>query len=185
MSRNNCVAVFCAASDSVSQLYFDAAREVGAMLGRIGVSLVYGGTCMGLMEATAKSAKDAGARIVGVVPDIIVKRNRVSTLLDEQIPCTNLSDRKDIMLEKSDILVALPGGVGTLDEIFHVVASAKIGYHSKRVVLYNVNGFWDGLSAVLHQFSESGFLRGNIEACLVVANSIGELEYFVKEAVNE
>lgn len=176
------VAVFCAASETIDSCYVIAAAEVGAMLGRIGASLVYGGARFGLMEATAKAAKAAGAHIIGVVPDILVERGRVSTLLDEHIACRNLSERKDIMLEKSDILVALPGGIGTLDEIFHIMAAATIGFHVKRVVLYNVNGFWDSLLAMLDNYNAKGFIRCNMEQFMAVANSVDELEMFIKES---
>lgn len=174
------VAIFCAASENIAPGYFEAAAEVGAMLGRLGKTMVYGGARFGLMEATAKAAKAAGARIVGVVPDILVERDRVSRLLDEQVGCRNLSERKDIMLERSDVLVALPGGVGTLDEIFHVLAAATIGYHTKRVVLYNVNGFWNPLLATVEEMSQAGFVRGEMEKYLVVANSIARLEDLIK-----
>ena len=178
------VAVFCAASENIAPGYFEAAGEVGTMLGRMGVTMVYGGARFGLMEATARAAKAAGARVVGVVPEILVERDRVSGRLDEHVPCRNLSERKDIMLERSDILVALPGGVGTLDEIFHVMAAATIGYHAKRVVLYNVNGFWDGILSVLGEMNAMGFVRGGVEKYLIVANSIAELERIIEE-VNE
>lgn len=183
MKEKKGVAVFCAASENIENLYFDIAREVGETLGRIGVSLVYGGARFGLMEATAKAAKATGAHIIGIVPDILVERDRVSTLIDEKITCLNLSDRKDIMLEKSAILIALPGGLGTLDEIFHVVAAATIGYHTKRVVLYNVNGFWNGLLETLKEMNTSGFIRGDIKRFLVVANNIEELETYIKEEI--
>lgn len=176
------VAVFCAASENIAPGYFEAAASVGRMLGRIGATLVYGGARFGLMEAVAKSAKEAGAHVVGVVPEILEQRGRVSVLIDEKIPCRNLSDRKDIMLEKSDVLVALPGGVGTLDEIFHVAAAATIGYHNKRVILYNVNGFWNGLAATLDELSEAGFIRAGLENIIVVANSIEELESLIEKA---
>ena len=174
------VAVFCAASENIAPGYFEAAAEVGTMLGRLGVALVYGGARFGLMEATAKAAKQAGARIVGVVPHILVERDRVSNLLDEQVGCRNLSERKDIMLERSDLLVALPGGIGTLDEIFHVLAAATIGYHTKRVVLYNVNGFWNQLLATVEEMSQAGFVRGEVEKYLIVANSVAELEDLIR-----
>ena len=183
MAKEKNIAVFCAASETIAPCFVDAAYEVGALIGRIGASLVYGGARFGLMEATAKSAKEAGARIIGVVPEILVERGRVSTLLDEHIPCRNLSDRKDIMLAKSDILVALPGGIGTLDEIFHVMAAATIGYHSKRVVLYNVNGFWDSMVAMLDNLNATGFIRGDLERFMAVANSIEELEKLINEAI--
>ena len=176
------VAVFCAASENIAPGYFEAAASVGRMLGRIGATLVYGGARFGLMEAVAKGAKEAGARVVGVVPEILEQRGRVSVLIDEKIPCRNLSDRKDIMLAKSDVLVALPGGVGTLDEIFHVAAAATIGYHSKRVILYNVNGFWNRLLATLEELSEAGFVRAGLENIIVVANSIEELESLIEKA---
>ena len=176
------VAVFCAASENIAPGYFEAAASVGRMLGRIGATLVYGGARFGLMEAVAKSAKEFGAHVVGVVPEILEQRGRVSALIDEKIPCRNLSDRKDIMLAKSDALVALPGGVGTLDEIFHVAAAATIGYHNKRVILYNVNGFWNGLAATLDELSEAGFIRAGLENIIVVANSIEELENLIEKA---
>ena len=174
------VAIFCAASENIAPGYFEVAAEVGTVLGRLGATMVYGGARFGLMEATAKAAKKAGARIVGVVPDILVERDRVSHLLDEQVGCRNLSERKDIMLERSDVLVALPGGIGTLDEIFHVLAAATIGYHTKRVVLYNVNGFWDPLLATVEEMAQAGFVRGEIEKYLVVANDIATLEDLIK-----
>ena len=176
------VAVFCAASENIAPGYFEAANEVGQMLGRLGATLVYGGARFGLMEAVAHSAKSAGAHVVGVVPAVLEERDRVSALLDEKVPCRNLSDRKDIMLERSDILVALPGGIGTLDEIFHVAAAATIGYHSKRVVLYNVNGFWNGLSAMLNEMADDGFVRAGLHNLVVAANCLEELEELIKEA---
>lgn len=176
------VAVFCAASENIAPGYFEAARSVGSMIGRMGAALVYGGARFGLMEATAQAAKSAGAHVTGVVPDILVERDRVSSLLDEKVPCRNLSDRKDIMLQRSDVLVALPGGVGTLDEIFHVAAAATIGYHGKKVVLYNVNGFWNRLIETLDELSDSGFVRAGLANIIVVANSLEELENYIKEA---
>lgn len=182
MMPSKSVAVFCAASEEIDPLYAEAAFEVGVLLGRLNAALVYGGARFGLMEATAKGAKESGARVVGVVPMILEERGRVSTLIDEKVNCRNLSERKDIMLERSDILVALPGGIGTLDEIFHVMAAATIGYHSKKVVLYNVNGFWTPLVAMLKESEEKGFLRGDVCRFMAVANSIDELEKMIKEA---
>lgn len=176
------VALFCAASENIEPLYFEAANEVGAMLGAMGAELVYGGARFGLMEATAKAAKDAGAHIVGVVPGILVERDRVSTLLDERVLCRNLSERKDIMLQRSEVLVALPGGVGTLDEIFHVAAAATIGYHSKRVVLYNAGGYWNAIVGALKEMESNGFLRGGFEKYISVAENIDELRDFIEKA---
>ena len=175
------IAVFCAASEDIDAKYTAAAREVGALLGSMGCALVYGGARAGLMEATAAAAKEAGAYIVGVVPVVLEERNRVSGLIDEKIHTRNLSERKDIMVGQSNLLVALPGGIGTLDEVFHTMAAATIGYHGKRVVLYNVDGFWDGMVALLRQMSAAAFVRGNLDKYLVVANGIEELKNLIDE----
>lgn len=176
------IAVFCAASDTVASPYVQAAREVGELIGSLGCALVYGGARAGLMEVTAAAAKSAGAHIVGVVPLVLEERNRVSELLDEKIHTRDLSERKDIMVQRSDVLVALPGGIGTLDEVFHTMAAATIGFHKKRVVLYNVCGFWDGLLGVLQQMSQGTFVRGNLSDYLVVINSLSELKEIIEKA---
>ncbi len=176
------IVVFCAASEEIDSKYVVAAREVGALIGSMGCALVYGGARAGLMEAAAAAAKESGAQIVGVVPQVLEERNRVSGLVDEKISTRNLSDRKDIMVQQGNLLVALPGGIGTLDEIFHTMAAATIGYHSKRVVLYNAYGFWDGLLELLQQMSAMAFVRGNLDKFLVVAHSIDELKKLIEEA---
>lgn len=114
---------------------------------------------MGLMECVARATKEHGGKVIGVVPTKLEERGRVSELLDVTLHTANLSERKDVIVRESDILVALPGGVGTLDEVFHVMAAATIGYHSKRVIFYNIDGFWDKLLAMLLQMQEEGFIR--------------------------
>lgn len=172
--------LFCAASETIDALYVQAACEVGHLVGSLGITLVYGGAKAGLMETTAAAAKEKGAHIVGVFPRILIERNRVSELPDEKVVTENLSDRKDNILLRSDVLLALPGGVGTLDEVFHVMAAATIGYHRKHVIFYNVNGFWDGILAQLDSFRKAGFVRGNADSYYTVANNIAELEELLK-----
>lgn len=180
MMKNRNLGLFCAASESIDALYVDAARELGTWLGQSGRTLIYGGAAKGLMEATAEAAKNAGAHIVGVVPEILITRGFVSKQLDEQVKVRNLSERKEIILGRSDILVALPGGVGTLDEVFHVMAAATIGYHDKKVVFYNVDGFWQGLLALLTEYSRTGFLRGEPDRFFAVADNFEELKNIIE-----
>ena len=97
-----------------------------------------------------------------------------------EIPCDNLSDRKDIMLMHSDIVVALPGGIGTLDEVFTVAAAKTIGYHDKQVILYNMNGFWDSTIALLEDLQARGMIRGNYRSMITAANSLEELKQLLK-----
>ena len=176
MASIKSVGVFCAASDSIDEAFVEQARLVGSLIGNKGLTLVYGGAAAGLMEATAAAAKECGAHIVGVFPQVLIERNRVSTLLDERVVTQSLSDRKDNILLRSDLLVALPGGVGTIDEIFHVAAAATIGYHCKRVIFYNVNGFWDKMLEFLRGLQQQGFIRADFDALFGVANNIQQLE---------
>ena len=123
------IGLFCAASDRLEASYYDLAGAFGRFVGERGLTLVYGGADSGLMESAARGVKDTGGHVVGIVPSVLEARRRVSRYVDEVVPCHDLSDRKAIMVERSDVLVALPGGVGTLDEVFTVMAANSIGYH--------------------------------------------------------
>ena len=169
------IGMFCSAADDIEAVYFEKARELGVWLGENKKTLVYGGANIGLMECVAKAAKENGGFVMGVVPTKLEERGAVSDLLDVTFRVDNLSERKDVMLRESDILVALPGGVGTLDEVFHVMASASIGYHSKKVIFYNVDGFWDDLLGFLNHLREQHFARRPWENFCLVANSFEEL----------
>ena len=169
------IGIFCSASEVIDELYFEKARELGEWMGQNKKTLVYGGANLGLMECVAKAARGKGTFVMGVVPTKLEERGAVSDLLDVTFRVDNLSERKDVMLRESDILVALPGGVGTLDEVFHVMASASIGYHSKKVILYNVNGFWNGLLTFMDELKGQGFARRPMEKFYGVANSFDEL----------
>ena len=170
------VGVFCAASDQLDAAYYSMARAFGRWLGGRGLTLVYGGADSGLMESVAEGVKSAGGRVVGVVPRILESKRRVSRLVDEVVPCNGLADRKGIMGERSDVLVALPGGIGTLDEVFTVMAAHSIGYHHKRVVLFALDGFWDGLVGLLQELDRRRFVNVPLSRYLSVARSWDELE---------
>lgn len=169
------IAVFCSASQDIDYIYAEKARELGAWMGDNGKCLVYGGTSSGLMEEIAAEAKTHGAMVMGVVPTIVEERGKTSDLCDVVFRTDNLSDRKDVMLRESEVAVALPGGVGTLDEIFTVMASATIGYHNKQVILYNINGFWNGVIAFLDGLEQQNFAHSPLKNFYKVANSFEEL----------
>lgn len=170
------IGVFCAASDKLAPEYYEMADKLGEQLGALGKELIYGGADSGLMERLACGVKRGGGQVVGVVPRILEARRRVSRWIDEIVPCNDLSDRKAIMVDRSDILLALPGGIGTLDELFTVMAAHSIGYHSKKVVLFDLNGFWDGLVDVFHEMDRKGFINVPLEHYLLVARSWEELQ---------
>lgn len=169
------IGIFCSANDNISQEYFRLTEELGQWCAKNDHSIVYGGTNMGLMECIAKAAHGAGGRTIGVVPSIVEKNGKTSRFIDVEIPCVNLSDRKDLLVQYSDVLVALPGGLGTLDEVFTVASSSCIGYHDKRVILYNMNGFWDSLIALLDDLTGKGMIRGDYHDYIDVADSLEEL----------
>jgi len=131
------------------------------------------------MECLAKAVKEAGGQTLGVVPSIVEKTGRTSQYNDRVLTCDNLSERKQLMLDESDVFIALPGGVGTLDEVFTVAASYTIGYHQKRVILYNMLGFWDATIRMLDDLQQRGMVRGRWRDYICVANNLDEIEQLI------
>lgn len=169
------ICVFCSANQQIDPAFFAMTEELGAWVAENGHSIVYGGVNQGLMECLAKAAKAHGGRTIGIVPMIVEKSGRISDYVDIDIPCDNLSDRKQLMMDQADVFIALPGGIGTIDELFTVVASATIGYHDKTLILYNMKGFWDSLIAMLDDLQAKGMIRGNWRHYIKTADSIEEI----------
>lgn len=169
------IGVYLSSKENLPENYVQAAREVGELIGRTGRILIYGGARKGLMEVLAQSVKQHGGRIYGMVPEIIEKRGLVSDAIDVTFRCVDLSDRKMMMNRESDVLVALPGGIGTLDEVFTVMANTVIGIRHQPVVFYNVDGCWDALLAALDNLFEQGLVSGSPSDYYSVAHNIQEL----------
>ena len=173
------ICVFCSANEQIDPAFFTLTEELGKWAAENGHSIVYGGVNQGLMECVAKASKEAGGRTIGVVPMIVEKSGRISDYVDVEIPCDNLTDRKQLMMDQSDVFIALPGGIGTLDEMFTVAASATIGYHQKSLILYNMKGFWDSLIALLDDLQAKGMIRGNWRDYIKTANSIEQIDSII------
>lgn len=171
----NRIGVFCSASDTIDKTYFEQARKFGEWIGNHKKTLIYGGTNLGLMEETARAAKAKGAHIIGVIPNKIEENGWQSQYMDQAIHTKTLSDRKDVMMEESDILVALPGGIGTFDEIFHVMAGATIAYHQKKIIFFNLNGFYTKLLEVMDDLYKGNFIRGSLSDYYYVADNLDKL----------
>lgn len=169
------ICIFCSANQQIDPDFFKMTEELGVWAAKNGHSIVFGGTNLGLMECVAKATKEAGGRTIGVVPTIIEKTGRMSDYVDVEIACDNLTDRKQLMMDQSDVFIALPGGLGTLDEVFTVAASATIGYHQKPVILFNMKGFWDSLITLLDDLNEKGMIRGSWRELIKTADSIEEI----------
>ena len=177
--RSLSIAVFCSAATAIEPEFFRQTALLGHWIGQQGHCLVYGGASLGLMDCVACAAKEVGATVVGVVPDRLVEKGIVSTLLDKTIHVHSLGQRKEVMLRESDVFIALPGGLGTLDEIFHVLGEGSIGYHTKPLILYNIAGCWDALLALLGNLRDQKLLRHDLTDLLLVANSLEEIEEIV------
>lgn len=169
------VSIFCSANHKIDPDFFSMTEELGRWLVAHGHSVVFGGCNLGLMECIAKSVKEAGGQTIGVIPRLIEERGAISEYVDVEIFCDNLSDRKELMLLHSDIAIALPGGIGTLDEIFTMASAHTIGYHHKPVILYNMKGFWDKTLEMLDDLQARGFIRGDYHEIIIPADGLEEL----------
>ena len=167
------IGVFCSACQQLDNDFFQLTEEFGRWAASQGHSIVYGGVGLGLMETLARAVSQAGGRTIGVVPRIAASRG--SSYTQVEIPCDNLSDRKQIMQDQSDAFVAMPGGIGTLDEIFTVAASATIGYHHRPVILYNMKGFWQPLLRMLDDLQATGVIRSQWTDYIRVASTLEEV----------
>ena len=173
------IGIFCSANDNIHQDFIDATRQLGEWMASNSHTLVYGGCDMGLMRTIGHAVHAGGGRTIGVVPQVIEEQGRQATCLDIEIPVADLAQRKEIMLLQSDIIVALPGGIGTLDEVFTVAAANSIGLHNKRVVLLNINGFWDATLRLLDSLQEQGFIRGDYHDMITSVGTVDELKHLI------
>lgn len=170
------IAVYCSANDNISDKYYASARELGAWIAAHGHTLVWGGGNCGLMGCIGDTVHQHGGRTIGMVPRALEHSGRMSDHIDILYPCESLSDRKELMTAQSDIAIALPGGIGTLDEIFSQAGSKTIGFHHKHVILYNIDGFWDTTIRLLDHLETEGMIRGHWTDFISVADNLSQLE---------
>ena len=170
------ICIFCSANENLNPEFFHRTRDLGLWAASEGHIIVFGGVNQGLMECVAQAAKEGGGTTIGIVPSIIEQGGRLSEYVDIDIPCDNLSDRKQLMMDQSDVFIALPGGLGTLDEVFTIAAAATIGYHQKPVILYNIGGFWNPLIQLLDNLQQQGLMRGQWQQHIQVACSLDEIK---------
>ena len=152
------VCVYCGSRSGDLPEFADAARKVGTAIGRSGWQLVYGGGRAGLMGVVADSALAAGARVVGVIPTSLMAREKGHTELSELHVVDTMHQRKTMMAERSDAFLALPGGIGTFEELFEVWSWKHLGYHDKPIGLLNVKGYFDALLSFLSEGTARGFI---------------------------
>lgn len=168
------IAIYCASGQKIDSVFFDEAAQLGRWIGLHQKRLVYGGANVGLMEEVASQVKISGGKITGVITNRICEYGKASLLPDEMIRVETLSERKQRMMELADVFIALPGGFGTLDEIFDVLAAGQLGYHEKKLILCNSRGFYDSLLDQLGMFYKEHFASPNYLDYYITVSGVDE-----------
>ena len=175
------VCLFCGSSETVRPEYLAVAREFGEATARAGWRLVYGGGGVGLMGASARSAHEAGGRVLGVMPGFLRSRERLFDEV-ETLVVQSMHERKTIMYDQSDAFVVAPGGIGTLEEAIEVLSWKRLDLHGKPVIFLNINGFWDTLVATMEHGIEEGLTPPSFRQAWTVCNTVDEAIELIQRA---
>ncbi|MEP6983672.1 MAG: TIGR00730 family Rossman fold protein [Sphingomicrobium sp.] len=176
------LAVYCGSAAGSQPVFAEATRATAAAMVARGVDLVYGGGRLGLMGVVADSVLAAGGRVYGVIPQALVDIEVAHVGLTELHTVANMHERKAKMTDLADAFLALPGGIGTLDELFEAWSWNALGYHKKPFCLLNVDGFWDGMITFINHATESGFLSARRRKQLLVAETPEQALEYLDEA---
>ena len=169
------VCVYCGSGPGTNPQFVEAAQAFGKALAESGVGLVYGGGSVGLMGAVASATLENGGRVTGIIPDFLVKREHAMTDAQEMIVTHDMHERKRLMFERSDAFVALPGGIGTLEELVEQLTWQQLGRHSKPILLANINGFWEPLMNLLAHMRATAFIRPTLSVDILKAERVEDI----------
>lgn len=169
------VCVYCGSSNNIDETYKALARTVGKALADHKIRLVYGGGHVGMMGLVADSALDAGGEVIGIIPEHIRAHEVQHLGLTELHIVDNMHTRKNMMVEKADAFIALPGGFGTLDELFEVLTWKQLGLHNKPILIFNIGGFWDPLVSLINSVIETNFAPKNNHLIFKTVTSVDEM----------
>lgn len=177
------VCVYCGSGKGQSPAYTIAARKLGKALADNGIRLVYGGGSLGLMGETAKAALGAGGKVTGIIPEFLGAREMMLKDVDELIVVENMHVRKQLMFDRSDAFVALPGGVGTLEELVEQLTWSQLGRHKKPIVIANIERFWDPFLNLLQHMKNETFIRSGLEVYFTVVDRVEDVIPAIRRAV--
>ncbi len=175
MKGMNSVCVYCGSATGHNPRFAAAADELGTALARASITLVYGGGSLGLMGRIAHRVLEEGGHVVGVIPRFLHEREVMLTDVTELIITEDMHERKRLMFERADGFVALPGGVGTLEEVVEMMTWSQLGRHEKPIVLANVADFWSPLNALIKHMVEAGFIRPGWDVSYDVADTVADI----------
>ncbi len=170
MSDLKSICVYCGSGPGTNPAFIKAARRFGSILAENRIGLVYGGGSSGLMGACADAVLDGGGHVTGVIPEFLVDREHMLLRAQERIVTRNMHERKQTMFERADAFLALPGGVGTLEELVEQLTWAQLGRHRKPIMIANIDGFWQPLRALLDHMEQMQFIRAGLTVNLLVAD---------------
>jgi len=181
MLRNICV--YCGSSPGADPIYEAAARQLGQLLAKESIGLVYGGGSRGLMGTVAKSVLAEGGTVTGIIPSFLTEREGMINAVQTNLIVPDMHTRKRIMFERADAFVALPGGIGTLEELVEQLSWVQLGRHTKPVVIADIGGFWRPLLALFAHMREHGFIQASLEVRYLVAERIEDILPMVESAL--
>jgi hypothetical protein len=175
MTKIKTVCVYCGSGPGTNPHYIEAAKALGRAFAENGVRLVYGGGSLGMMGAVATSVLDNGGVVTGIIPDFLTMRENALTRVQDMVVTPDMHERKRLMFERSDAFVALPGGIGTLEELVEQLTWQQLGRHSKPVLLANIDGFWEPLFALLAHMRQTQFIRAGLTIDILKADRVEDI----------
>jgi uncharacterized protein (TIGR00730 family) len=175
MSAIRNVCVYCGSSDGADARFGEAAEELGRSLAAGGVGLVYGGGGEGLMGRLARSTLAAGGYVTGIIPNFLIRKEHPLTAIQEMLVVENMHERKQAMFDRADAFVALPGGVGTVEELVEQLTWAQLNRHTKPILIADIGGFWRPMLALFAHMRLQGFIREGFDVRYMVAERIEDV----------
>ena len=183
MAQLKSICVYCGSGPGLNPAFIKAADELGRTMATEGIRLVYGGGSLGLMGAVATAVLDAGGEVTGIIPDFLKQRELALGRVQEMIVTGDMHERKRLMFERADAFVALPGGIGTLEELVEQLTWAQLGRHKKPIVMVNIDGFWDPLCTLLDHMRDLAFIRAGLSVSPIVADNVADVVPRIRDAM--
>lgn len=182
MNTIRSICVYCGSGSGTDPAFTEAAKALGRAMAAEKISLVYGGGAVGLMGAVARSVLDHGGHVTGIIPDFLMAKERMLSDVQDTIVVSDMHTRKQMMFEKADAFVALPGGIGTLEELVEQMTWAQLGRHNKPILMLSVADFYKPLLVLLAHMRQSGFIRAGMELNYLVAEQAEDVIGMLRDA---
>ncbi len=168
------ITVYCSSSASLAPHYYDAGAELGRAIAVNGWKLVYGGNAIGLMKTVADATRAAGGKVIGITPQLFVDKGLEDKDCDELVVTNTMRDRKAILEERGDAFVALPGGIGTFEEVFEIIVGKQLAHHNKPIIFLNIANYWNPMLAMIETAIEQKFIKPKARNLYFVAANVPE-----------